>query len=39
LQGAKSVLVNEGKKEPKGQTKILGAASVIWDQIPEIWPQ
>jgi len=23
----------------KGQTKILGPASVIWDQIFEIWPQ
>jgi len=27
------------KKEPKGQTKILGPGSVIWDQISEIWPQ
>jgi len=32
LQGAKSIL-------EKGQTKILGTASVIWDQISEIWPQ
>jgi len=32
LQGAKSVL-------EKGQTKILGPTSVIWDQISEIWPQ
>ena len=23
----------------KGQTKILGPISVIWDQISEIWPQ
>jgi len=27
------------KKEPKGQTKILGPTSVIWNQIYEIWPQ
>jgi len=27
------------KKEPKGQTKILGPASVVWDQIYDIWPQ
>ena len=26
-------------KEPKGQTNFLGPASVIWDQISEIWPQ
>jgi len=26
-------------KEPKGQTKVLGPASVIWDQIFEIWSQ
>ena len=32
LQGAKSIL-------EKGQTKILGPASVIWDQISEIWPR
>jgi len=24
------------QKEPKGQTKLLGPASVIWDQISEI---
>jgi len=27
------------KKEPKGQTNILGPVSVIWDQIYDIWPQ
>jgi len=27
------------KKEPKGQTKILGPASVIWNQNSQIWPQ
>jgi len=27
------------KKEPKGQTKMLGSASVIWDQTSQIWPQ
>jgi len=27
------------KKEPKGQTKILGPASVIWAQLLENWPQ
>jgi len=27
------------EKEPKGQTKILRPASVIWDQISYIWPQ
>jgi len=32
LQGAKSIL-------PKGQTKILGPASVTWDQISEMWCQ
>jgi len=26
-------------KRAKGQTKILGPASVIWDHISEIWPQ
>jgi len=26
-------------KEPKGQTKIVGLASVIWDQISALWPQ
>ena len=29
----------KAKKEPKGQTKMLGSASVIWDEISEIWPQ
>jgi len=38
LQGAKSIL-EKGQKEPKGQTKILGTASVIWNQIYKIWPQ
>jgi len=32
LQGTKSIF-------EKGQTKILGPASVIWDQISEIWPK
>jgi len=27
------------KKKPKGQTKILGPASVVWHKISEIWPQ
>jgi len=27
------------RKEPKGQTKILWPASVIWNQISDIWPQ
>jgi len=27
------------KKEPKGQTKIFGPTSAIWNQISEIWPQ
>jgi len=27
------------KIEPKGQTKILGPASIIWDQISKSWPQ
>ena len=38
LQGIKSIL-EKGQKEPKGQTKTLGPASVVWDQISEIWPQ
>jgi len=38
LQGANSIL-EKGQKEPKSQTKILGPASVIWDQISDIWPQ
>jgi len=34
-------LILEGDKSnlEKGQTKILGPTSVIWDQIYEIWPQ
>jgi len=27
------------KNKPKSQTKIFGPASVIWDQISEIWSQ
>jgi len=33
----KSIL-EKGQKETKGQVKILGAASVICDQIYESWP-
>jgi len=32
-------ILEKAKKEPKGQTKILGQASVIWDQISDIGPQ
>jgi len=31
-------ILEKAKKEPKGQTKFLGPASVIWGQISEIWP-
>jgi len=34
-----SVSWKRAKKEPKGQSKILGPASVICDHISEIWPQ
>jgi len=40
LQGTKSILKKD-KKEPKGPNQNFGAtpASVICDQISEIWPQ
>jgi len=31
--------LEKGQKRAKGQTKILGPPSLIWDQISEIWPQ
>jgi len=33
------VYPGKGQKKPKGQTKILGPASFVWDQISEFWPQ
>jgi len=33
------IIQETSQKEPKGQTKIWGPASVIWDQISKIWPQ
>jgi len=34
-----SVSWKRAKQQPKGQTKILGPASIIWDQIYGIWCQ
>jgi len=38
LEKGQSIL-EKGQKRTKGQTKLLGPASVIWDQMHEIWPQ